>query len=512
MTEVAATVIRILTPEGTLVVEVDDPGVQVTVEGDGGLTITGAGPQQLRVRPGQYRVRASKDDKSVPVSQELVTVSRGGKQVVRVSHERQEVASQPLTREEKLEQALRQAEEGDKFAKMGEPLRGPNPEQAELYYRKAVAIFEKLVEASPESITYRNKLRGSQWGLASALNVQSASLIGRSEVSVAEAEQAVLLSKEAAALAPHDVGFWISLGLAHYRAHQWSAARDALLKTFEIRAPGASVLHDVQCSFALAAACWQLGDKEEAVRRYQFAVELMEKHRRTDAILRTARAETEKLLGPAGMASVAEAELARLSSILERNTADLKALLGRASTFRQLHRPDEALADFSKVIELAPNQAQFRSAYMGRAEIRLLRQDWQGALDDYEVLARLNPPGSYPIPQGMIASIHLFAPPPYGDVQKALPVLEQLKIRNAGYRTSLGIAYYRLGRIDDAVAAVEHAASMSSSPGSYTQFALALVYARTGQMEKARACYQKGEQLWSRRRSTLSEAMAKRHS
>src|SRR5262249_51215228 len=61
VTRVAATVVRVLTPDGTLVVEVDDPRVKVTVEGDGGVVIAGAGPQEVRLRPGSYRLLASKD-------------------------------------------------------------------------------------------------------------------------------------------------------------------------------------------------------------------------------------------------------------------------------------------------------------------------------------------------------------------------------------------------------------------------------------------------------------------
>jgi len=84
MTNFRATVIRIFTPEGTLSVETDDPAVKVTVEGDGGLVITGAGAQEVRLKPGSYRVQAAKDGKPVPLDQELVTIARGGKQVVRV--------------------------------------------------------------------------------------------------------------------------------------------------------------------------------------------------------------------------------------------------------------------------------------------------------------------------------------------------------------------------------------------------------------------------------------------
>src|SRR5262249_21396248 len=84
VTEVRGTVIRLFSPDGTLVVEVDDPGVSVTVDG-GDVVITGAGAKEIRLKPGQYRVEASKDGKVV--RQELVRVTRNGGQVVRVSQE-----------------------------------------------------------------------------------------------------------------------------------------------------------------------------------------------------------------------------------------------------------------------------------------------------------------------------------------------------------------------------------------------------------------------------------------
>jgi WD40 repeat protein len=85
VTRVAATVLRICTPDGTLVVKVDDPGVKVTIEGDGGLVIAGAGPQEVRLRPGSYHFRASKDGQ--PLQEEVVTISRGDRQVVTVAVE-----------------------------------------------------------------------------------------------------------------------------------------------------------------------------------------------------------------------------------------------------------------------------------------------------------------------------------------------------------------------------------------------------------------------------------------
>jgi serine/threonine protein kinase/formylglycine-generating enzyme required for sulfatase activity len=89
VTNVRGTVIRLFSPDGTLVVEVDDPGVSVSIDGED-MIITGTGAKEIRLKPGQYKVLASKDGKLV--SQELVTVTKNGRQVVRVSKEAEPVA------------------------------------------------------------------------------------------------------------------------------------------------------------------------------------------------------------------------------------------------------------------------------------------------------------------------------------------------------------------------------------------------------------------------------------
>src|SRR5262249_40026289 len=89
VTNVHGTVIRFFSPEGTLIVEVDDPGISVTIDG-AEMVITGAGAKEIRLKPGEYNIPASKDGKVV--SQELITVARNGKQVVRVSKEARLVA------------------------------------------------------------------------------------------------------------------------------------------------------------------------------------------------------------------------------------------------------------------------------------------------------------------------------------------------------------------------------------------------------------------------------------
>ena len=84
VTKLTATVIRLSTGSGTLVIEAD-PGVQVMIDGEE-VRIEGAGVEELSLKPGKYRVAATKDGTSV--SQELVTITRGGREVVRVTLEK----------------------------------------------------------------------------------------------------------------------------------------------------------------------------------------------------------------------------------------------------------------------------------------------------------------------------------------------------------------------------------------------------------------------------------------
>jgi len=86
VTNLVPTVIRIFTPNGTLVIEVDNPGIKVAVERDGEeIAITGAGVHELRLRLGTYKWQAIQD--GAVVDEDLVTVTRDGKPLVRVRPE-----------------------------------------------------------------------------------------------------------------------------------------------------------------------------------------------------------------------------------------------------------------------------------------------------------------------------------------------------------------------------------------------------------------------------------------
>ena len=82
ITEFHGTVIRLFSPQGTLVVEVDDPAVSVKIDGPD-IVIKGAGASEIRLKPGDYTVEARRDGQVV--RRELVSVTTNGRRVVRVS-------------------------------------------------------------------------------------------------------------------------------------------------------------------------------------------------------------------------------------------------------------------------------------------------------------------------------------------------------------------------------------------------------------------------------------------
>jgi WD40 repeat protein len=145
VTRLAATVIRVATPAGTLVVEVDDPAVNVTVEADGGLAITGAGTHEVRLRPGSYRLLATRDGQ--PVKDEVVTITRDHKEVVRVS----------------LEAA------GPRQAKPAVAFLPPPPGPLDALDPARIPTEERFPWQPPELVAVLGEHRGRHWSVAGSV-------------------------------------------------------------------------------------------------------------------------------------------------------------------------------------------------------------------------------------------------------------------------------------------------------------------------------------------------------
>jgi WD40 repeat protein len=82
ITRIVATLIRVETPNGTIVIDVADPNIDVALDGET-VNISGPGIHSLRVKPGTHRVWAAQYGR--PLLDQQITVERGGQQVVRIT-------------------------------------------------------------------------------------------------------------------------------------------------------------------------------------------------------------------------------------------------------------------------------------------------------------------------------------------------------------------------------------------------------------------------------------------
>jgi serine/threonine protein kinase/Flp pilus assembly protein TadD len=103
--------------------------------------------------------------------------------------------------------------------------------------------------------------------------------------------QAVGLAQKAVELAPSNGNVWNTLGVAYLRSGNWKAASDALNKSMALRNGG-----DGGDWFLQSIARWQLGDKSDARKWYDRAVDWMEQHDPQNPDLAQFRKDAEGLL------------------------------------------------------------------------------------------------------------------------------------------------------------------------------------------------------------------------
>ncbi len=105
-------------------------------------------------------------------------------------------------------------------------------------------------------------------------------------------EEAIDLAKKAVKATPTAANYWITLGMAHYRAGQWSDALTAFQQAAKLRNGDKSLNW-----FYLAMVYGRLGEKEQGRKWYDQAVQWMEKNDPDNGGLKYLRAEAAKLLG-----------------------------------------------------------------------------------------------------------------------------------------------------------------------------------------------------------------------
>jgi tetratricopeptide (TPR) repeat protein len=128
--------------------------------------------------------------------------------------------------------------------------------------------------------------------LAKLLSDRARQLCTPANPGVRDRARAVDLAGEAVSRQPTNAAYWETLGVARYRAGRWREAVEALEKGSELQAPGGGA-----GSFLHAMALWQLGNREEARKRYNHAAQWADRNPSPNEDLRRIRTEAEELLG-----------------------------------------------------------------------------------------------------------------------------------------------------------------------------------------------------------------------
>jgi tetratricopeptide (TPR) repeat protein len=192
-----------------------------------------------------------------------------------------------------LGQPDRAVEDLDQAAKLNFPRLAPfylvraEAQRRQAHFAEAVADYQRALKLLPANAGVHNELA---WLLATC-----------PDATVRDPNQAVLLAKKAAELAPKIGNYWGTLGTAHYRAREYQAAVLALEKAIEM-SDQAGPAAKGSVGFFLAMAHGQLGNKKEARRWYDQAVVWMEQDGRSAKNplnadeLRRFRSEAEEVL------------------------------------------------------------------------------------------------------------------------------------------------------------------------------------------------------------------------
>ncbi len=156
---------------------------------------------------------------------------------------------------------------------LGELLAGAGREE------EAKQIYQKLVDMRPKNTAALNNL---SWLLATCADPK-----------LRDDKRAVELANKAVELEPKQ-GMWRNtLGAAQYRAGNWKDSIASLEKSLELRAGG-----DSFDFFFLAMAHWQLGNKDQAHKRFDQAVVWMDKNQPKNLELLRLRTEAADLFKP----------------------------------------------------------------------------------------------------------------------------------------------------------------------------------------------------------------------
>jgi len=183
-------------------------------------------------------------------------------------------------------------------------------------------------------------------------------------------------------------------------------------------------------------------------------------------------------------------------SAWNRHQADDYYRLGRANA--AAGQFIQAAANYSHAIEIDP---YYQEAYSERGQTFAHLQEYEKAVADYKKEIEVRPESSSGY--NNLGSLYANGPSTLRDPLKALPLgLRAVELAQGccDELRTLGMVYYRLGQLEEAVEILEKTAKASRAGATaYDFFFLAMTYSRLGQSAKAEECYAKAMDSWRNR-------------
>jgi tetratricopeptide (TPR) repeat protein len=156
------------------------------------------------------------------------------------------------------------------------------------------------------------------------------------------------------------------------------------------------------------------------------------------------------------------------TSLISRNPADWDAYLRRAESEHALNQREAAIADYTRAIDLHLYEPFL---FLRRGRTFRTMKDCPHAAADFEKAAHLKP--QWAEPYNLAAGVYADCPDPaYRNPEKATSLIEHaiaLDVEHPTYLTVLALAYFRSGKLEQAVVTQRQALESPKFPPAYRE-------------------------------------------
>jgi tetratricopeptide (TPR) repeat protein/serine/threonine protein kinase len=312
--------------------------------------------------------------------------------------------------------------------------------------------------------------------------------LGRALLAQRRPDDAIAACKAAIDIDPKLAAAHIYLGRALQTQRKLDDAIACFRKAMELD-PDAIFLHH-----ELGNALRQQGRLDDAIASYQKAIEINPTNAPVHIALGDALIQQKKL----------DEGIAMYKKAIELNPKVVKAHHELGNALRQQGRLDDAIASYRQAIALTPD---YTPALINLG--RVLRQ--QGKLDEaiaaYQKALAIVP--KYAAGHNEFAWLLATCPDAkFRDPSLALGLAKkavELAPKNPGYLNTLGLAQYRAGDWQAAIATLDKAMGLREGGDSFDWFFLAMAHWRLGEKDRARAWYDRAVEWMDRHQPTNEE-------